>query len=245
MSFGPYWYMIGAGMRPFLPDSAGGDRDSCLLIAAQCGQFVSSPPRQFKRERDCVRVDDGGFSPRMCVNAYGKPVECLAGGTLGLRWPTRLGSCLSMAPKIWPRIRARSDATAEFLNFTLLISILYGRGVWELRRENNFFFFFFFFMFFFFSFFLFFFFFANKDQSAQRLKRRKKEKEGPARGRTREAAARMVIGEFGVSLVLLTGAGLMIATFERLLTTSPGFMRITFSRCNLADRVEYNSTREI
>jgi predicted permease len=42
----------------------------------------------------------------------------------------------------------------------------------------------------------------------------------PMRTRLREA---LVIGEFALSLVLLTGAGLMIATFSNLLRTDPGF----------------------
>jgi putative ABC transport system permease protein len=43
---------------------------------------------------------------------------------------------------------------------------------------------------------------------------------GAGRARLRQG---LVIGELALSLVLLTGAGLMIATFERLMSTSPGF----------------------
>jgi predicted permease len=52
-----------------------------------------------------------------------------------------------------------------------------------------------------------------------------KEGEGRASAGTGRARLRqgLVIGELALSLVLLTGAGLMIATFEKLLNTSPGF----------------------
>src|SRR5579885_1500490 len=43
---------------------------------------------------------------------------------------------------------------------------------------------------------------------------------GAGRARLRQG---LVIGELAISLVLLTGAGLMIATFAKLLNTNPGF----------------------
>ena len=56
----------------------------------------------------------------------------------------------------------------------------------------------------------------------------------------------LVIGEFALSLVLLTGAGLMIATFAKLINTDPGFNphRVLTMQFWLVGS-KYNSTAEI
>jgi predicted permease len=71
-------------------------------------------------------------------------------------------------------------------------------------------------------------------------------------GRTGASAGRarlrqgLVIAEFSMSLVLLTGAGLMIATFSKLLHTDPGFNpRPILSVQYWLNGSKYNSTAEI
>src|SRR6266403_2253486 len=62
---------------------------------------------------------------------------------------------------------------------------------------------------------------ANKTNLSETLKEGEgRASAGAGRARLRQG---LVIGELALSLVLLTGAGLMIATFERLMNTSPGF----------------------
>src|SRR5438445_3581700 len=122
----------------------------------------------------------------------------LAGGTLGLAVAgSGLGSLLAMAPSGLPRLGdIRLDGW--IFAFTFLVSILTG-AVFGIAPAL----------------------YATKTNLSESLK------EGGGRAGAGVGRARLrqglVIGELAVSLVLLTGAGLMIATFERLMNTSPGF----------------------
>jgi len=122
----------------------------------------------------------------------------LAGGTLGLLVANAgLGSLLSMAPSNLPRL---SDVRLDgwVFAFTLLISILTG-VVFGIAPAL----------------------YATKTNLSETLKEGEgRASAGAGRARLRQG---LVIGELALSLVLLTGAGLMIATFERLMNTSPGF----------------------
>jgi len=122
----------------------------------------------------------------------------LAGGALGLAVAgSGLGSLLAMAPSNLPRLNdIRLDAWT--FAFTFLISILTG-AVFGIAPAL----------------------YATKTNLSETLK------EGEARASAGVGRARLrqglVIGELALSLVLLAGAGLMIATFAKLMNTNPGF----------------------
>jgi len=122
----------------------------------------------------------------------------LAGGAFGLVVANAvLGSLLTMAPSNLPRL---SDIRLDgwVFAFTLLISILTG-VVFGIAPAL----------------------YATKTNLSETLKEGEgRASAGAGRARLRQG---LVIGELALSLVLLTGAGLMIATFERLMNTSPGF----------------------
>src|SRR5260370_6052916 len=122
----------------------------------------------------------------------------LAGGALGLAVAgSGLGSLLAMAPSSLLRL---SDIRLDgwIFAFTFLISIVTG-AVFGIAPAL----------------------YATKTNPSEALKEGEgRASAGAGRARLRQG---LVIGELALSLVLLTGAGLMIATFEKLLNTNPGF----------------------
>src|SRR5258706_3251711 len=125
-------------------------------------------------------------------------VIALTGGALGLAVAgSGLGSLLAMAPSSLPRL---SDIRLDgwIFAFTFLISILTG-AVFGIAPAL----------------------YATKTNLSETLKEGEgRASAGSGRARLRQG---LVIGEFALSLVLLTGAGLMIATFAKLMNTNPGF----------------------
>jgi predicted permease len=122
----------------------------------------------------------------------------LVGGVLGLAVAgAGLVSLLAMAPINLPRVSdIRLDGWA--FAFTFLISIVTG-AVFGIVPAL----------------------YATKTNLNESLKEGEgRASAGAGRARLRQG---LVIGELALSLVLLTGAGLMIATFEKLLNTNPGF----------------------
>jgi len=108
-----------------------------------------------------------------------------------------LSSLLAMAPSNLPRLNdIRLDGWV--FAFTFLISILTG-AVFGIAPAL----------------------YATKTNLSETLKEGEgRASAGAGRARLRQG---LVIGEFALSLVLLTGAGLMIATFAKLMNTNPGF----------------------
>jgi len=144
----------------------------------------------------------------------------LAGGALGLFAAyLGLGSLLAIAPIDLPRAESIYLDGAAFA-FTFFVSLLTGAifGLLPALKTAA----------------------VSVNESL---------KEG---GRTGTSAGRarlrqgLVIAEFAMSLVLLTGAGLMIATFSKLLHTDPGFNpRPILSMQYWLIGSKYNSTAEI
>ena len=198
MSFRPYQSMIGAGMRPFLLILLGAIGFVLLIACANVANLFLA--RGSSRGKEiAVRVAMGGSRPRIVRQLLTESLLiALAGGTLGLLVANAgLGSLLSMAPSNLPRL---SDVRLDgwVFAFTLLISILTG-VVFGIAPAL----------------------YATKTNLSETLKEGEgRASAGAGRARLRQG---LVIGELALSLVLLTGAGLMIATFERLMNTSPGF----------------------
>src|SRR5579872_7501183 len=129
----------------------------------------------------------------------GLPVEiALAGGALGFAFAgAGLGTLLALAPVNLPRVED-VHLNGAVLTFTLLVAlvtgVLFGVAPAAYAMRTN----------------------LNdtlKDGAGRASA-------GAGRARLRQG---LVIGELAISLVLLTGAGLMIATFAKLLNTNPGF----------------------
>lgn len=198
MSFRPFQAMIGAGMRPFLQVLLGAIGFVLLIACANVANLFLA--RGSSRGREiAVRVAMGASRVRLLRQLLTESlVIALAGGALGLLVADAgLGSLLAMAPSNLPRL---SDIRLDgwVLAFTFLISLVTG-AVFGIAPAL----------------------YATKTNLSESLK----EGEGRASAGTGRARLRqgLVIGELALSLVLLTGAGLMIATFEKLLNTNPGF----------------------
>jgi len=198
MSFRPYQAMIGAGMRPFLLVLLGAIGFVLLIACANVANLFLA--RGSSRGREiAVRVAMGASRVRLIRQLLTESMLiALAGGALGLAVAgSGLGSLLAMAPSNLPRL---SDIRLDVWTFafTFLISILTG-AVFGIAPAL----------------------YASKTNLSETLK------EGEARASAGVGRARLrqglVIGELALSLVLLAGAGLMIATFAKLMNTNPGF----------------------
>ena len=221
MSFRPYQAMIGAGMRPFLLVLLGAIGFVLLIACANVANLFLA--RGSSRGREiAVRVAMGASRIRLFRQLLTESMLiALAGGALGLAVAgSVLGSLLAMAPSNLPRL---SDIRLDgwVFAFTFLISILTGTvfGIAPALYATN----------------------TNLSESL---------KEGGGRASAGASRARLrqglVIGEFALSLVLLTGAGLMIATFAKLMNTNPGFdSHHVLTMQFWMTGSKYNSTSEI
>jgi len=198
MSFRRYQAMIGAGMRPFLLVLLGAIGFVLLIACANVANLLLA--RGSSRGREiAVRVAMGASRVRLFRQLLTESMLiALAGGALGLAVAgSGLGSLLAMAPRNLPRL---SDIHLDgwVFAFTFLISILTG-AVFGIAPALH----------------------VTKTNLSETLKEGEgRASAGASRRRLRQG---LVIGEFALSLVLLTGAGLMIATFAKLMNTNPGF----------------------
>jgi putative ABC transport system permease protein len=198
MSFRPYQAMIGLGMRPFLLVLLGAIGFVLLIACANVANLLLA--RGSSRGREiAVRVAMGASRVRLVGQLLTESVLiALAGGALGLAVAyAGLSSLLAIAPVSLPRV---SDIQLDgwVFAFTFLISIVTG-AVFGIVPAL----------------------YATKTNLNESLKEGEgRASAGVGRARLRQG---LVIGELALSLVLLTGAGLLIATFEKLLNTNPGF----------------------
>ena len=198
MSFRPYQAMIGLGMRPFLLVLLGAIGFVLLIACANVANLFLA--RGSSRGREiAVRVAMGASRGRLIRQLLTESLLiALAGGALGLVVAyAGLSSLLATAPVNLPRV---SDIRLDgwVFVFAFLISIATGAAFGVAPAL-----------------------YATKTNLNESLKEGEgRASAGAGRARLRQG---LVIGELALSLVLLTGAGLMIATFERLMNTSPGF----------------------
>ena len=221
MSFKPYQIMIGAEMRPFLLILLGAIGFVLLIACANVANLLLA--RGASRGREiAVRIAMGASPGRLYRQLLTESMLiALAGGALG--WAVAaagLGSLLAIAPIELPRLNDIRLDGAVF-GFTFLISLLTG-VLFGLAPAV----------------------YATKTNLNETLKEAEgRASAGAGRARLRQG---LVIGEFALSVVLLMGAGLMIATFAKLMNTYPGFNphRILTMQYWLIGS-KYNSTPEI
>ena len=221
ISFRPYQAMIGAGMRPFLLVLLGAIGFVLLIACANVANLFLA--RGSSRGREiAVRVAMGASRVRLIRQLLTESmIIALAGGALGLAVAgSGLGSLLAMAPSSLPRL---SDIRLDgwIFAFTFLISILTG-AVFGIAPAL----------------------YATKTNLSETLKEGEgRSSAGSGRARLRQG---LVIGELALSLVLLAGAGLMIATFAKLMNTNPGFdSHHVLTMQFWMSGSKYNSTPEI
>lgn len=198
MAFLPYQFMIGADVRPFLFVLLGAIGFVLLIACANVANLLLARGG-FRGREIAVRTALGATRGRLARQLLTESILiALAGGALGLAIAEAgLQSLLSIAPFDLPRLNDIHLDGSVFA-FTFLSSILTGAlfGTVPAISVTR----------------------ANLNDSL-------KEGEGrssAATGRSRLRHA-LVVGEFAMSLVLLTGAGLLVATFARLMNTNPGF----------------------
>ena len=198
ISFLPYQLMIGADVRPFLFILLGAIGFVLLIACTNVANLLLA--RGGLRGREiAVRIALGASRPRIFQQLLTESMLiAIAGGALGLLLAaTGLDSLLAMAPVDLPRATdVHLDGWA--FAFTFGISLITG-ALFGLAPALE----------------------ATKASINEALKEGAgRSSAAPGRARLRQL---LVVGEFAMSLVLLTGAGLMIATFSKLLHTDPGF----------------------
>jgi putative ABC transport system permease protein len=213
--------MIGLDMRPFLLILLGAIGFVLLIACANVANLLLA--RGSSRSREiAVRVALGATRGRLLrLLLTESMLIAIVGGVLGLLAAAGgLNSLLAIAPVELPR-RNDIHLDAAVFGFTFLVALLTGllfglAPAWYATRTN--------------------------------LHETLKEGEGRASAGVGKARLRqgLVAGEFALSLVLLTGAGLMIATFAKLMGTDPGFNphRVLAMQFWLVGS-KYNSTAEI
>lgn len=198
ISFLPYQQMIGADVRPFLLILLGAIGFVLLIACANVANLFLA--RGGLRGREiAVRIAMGASRWRLFQQLLTESMlVALAGGALGLLVAyLGLGSLLALAPIDLPRA---SDVHLDVwvFAFTFFVSLLTGI-LFGLAPALE----------------------ASRAGINEALKEGAgRSSAAPGRARLRQV---LVVGEFAISLVLLTGAGLMIATFSKLLHADPGF----------------------
>jgi putative ABC transport system permease protein len=198
IDFLPYQRMIGMDFRVYLFVLLGAIGFVLLIACANVANLLLA--RGGLRGREIAVRISLGASPRRIVRLLlvESMLVAVAGGALGLLTASLgLNSLLALAPVDLPRagdIHLDAAAFAFAFLIALLTGALFGTApALEATRVNL------------------------SDSLKEGVGR---SSASPIRTRLRKM---LVVGEFAVSLVLLTGAGLMIATFSRLLHTDPGF----------------------
>jgi len=198
ISFLPYQRMIGAEVRPYLLVLLGAIGFVLLIACANVANLFLA--RGGLRGREiAVRIAMGASRWRLFQQLLTESMLiALAGGAAGLLVAyLGLGSLLAVAPADLPRA---SDVHLDgwVFAFTFLVSLLTG-VLFGLAPALE----------------------ASRTGINEALK------EGAGRASAARGRALLrkllIVGEFAISLVLLTGAGLMIATFSKLLRSDPGF----------------------
>jgi predicted permease len=220
LSFLPYQRMIGLEERPYLFVLLGAIGFVLLIACANVANLLLARGGLRGREIS-VRIALGASRHRVFQQLLTESVLiAFAGAAVGLFVAyLGLGSLLSIAPIDLPRAKSIHLDWAAFA-FTLLVSLLTG-VIFGLAP-------------------------ALKTASVSVIEALKEGgRAGVSAGRARLRQA-LVIAEFAMSLVLLTGAGLMIATFAKLLHSDPGFdPRPILSMQYWLVGSKYNSTPEI
>jgi predicted permease len=198
MLFVPYRRMVGADARPYLLVLLGAIGFVLLIACANVANLLLARGGSRGREM-AVRISMGASPWRLLRQLLAEAMLiALAGGALGVAFASAgLGSLLALAPVNLPRA-GDVHLNGAVLAFTLLVAlvtgVLFGLAPAAYAMRTN----------------------LNDTL-----------KEGAGRASAGAGRARLrqglVVGELAISLVLLTGAGLMIATFAKLLNTNPGF----------------------
>jgi predicted permease len=198
ISFLPYQQMIGADVRPFLLILLGAIGFVLLIACANVANLFLA--RGGLRGREiAVRIAMGASRWRLFQQLLTESMlVALAGGALGLLVAyLGLGSLLALAPIDLPRA-ADVHLDVWVFAFTFFVSLFTGI-LFGLAPALE----------------------ASRAGINEALKEGAgRSSAAPGRARLRQV---LVVGEFAISLVLLTGAGLMIATFSKLLHADPGF----------------------
>lgn len=220
LRFLPYQRMIGLDERPYLFVLLGAIGFVLLIACANVANLLLARGGSRGREIS-VRIALGASRGKIFQQLLTESILiAIIGGALGL-FAAYLGlsSLLALAPIDLPRTESIHLDAAAF-GFTFLVAILTG-VIFGLLP-------------------------ALKTSSVSVTEALKEGgRTGSSAGRTRLRQG-LVVAEFAMSLVLLTGAGLMIATFSKLLHTNAGFNpRPILSMQYWLIGSKYNSTAEI
>jgi putative ABC transport system permease protein len=220
LSYLPYQRMIGLDERPYLFVLLGAIGFVLLIACANVANLLLARGGVRGREisvRIALGATRGRIFQQLLTESF---LIALAGGATGLFAAyAGLDSLLAIAPIDLPRAQSIHLDRAAFA-FAFFVAVLTG-AIFGLLP-------------------------ALKTASVNVIEALKEgARTGSSAGRARLRQG-LVVAEFAMSLVLLTGAGMMIATFSKLLHTDPGFNpRPILSMQYWLIGSKYNSTEQI